>query len=289
MAQAKHFVAYEGADDTIVDGQALREVYLAPFKAVVDAGVASRDVFLQPDQWQSIRAATRKRSKHILRGEYGFRGFVTSDWGATHGAEFITRGLDMEQPGTGPGAFFALAKEPEEQGMSTEEVDDLDRNHVLRGSRGAALSSSRSAASDAAATAEDVSSKLGEALARGSVVEADIDRAVGARARADGAFRLARPPAATHGGAAGHRGERAHHPAALPSAARCCSRTTACCRFATPISIRWRSSGPAHCRPSRSSPARSSPTAARERQVGAWHALKTMTKSEGSSSRSPTT
>ena len=41
MAQAKHFVAYDGADDTIVDGQTLREVYLAPFKAVVDAGVAS--------------------------------------------------------------------------------------------------------------------------------------------------------------------------------------------------------------------------------------------------------
>ena len=41
MAQAKHFVAYDGADDTIVDGQTLREVYLVPFKFVVDAGVAS--------------------------------------------------------------------------------------------------------------------------------------------------------------------------------------------------------------------------------------------------------
>ena len=103
---------------TIVDGQTLREVYLAPFKAVVDAGVASL-MFLQPHQWQSIRAATRQRSRHILRGEYGFRGFVTSDWGATHGAEFITRGLDMEQPGTGPGVLCARTEEPEEQGMST--------------------------------------------------------------------------------------------------------------------------------------------------------------------------
>ena len=74
----------------------------------------------------SIRAADEETLKHILRDEYGFRGFVTSDWGATHGAEFITRGLDMEQPGTGPWAFFALAEEPEEKGMSTEEVDDLE-------------------------------------------------------------------------------------------------------------------------------------------------------------------
>ena len=50
MAQAKHMVVYEGSDDAIVDGQALREIYLAPFKAVVDAGVASIMCCVQPDQ-----------------------------------------------------------------------------------------------------------------------------------------------------------------------------------------------------------------------------------------------
>jgi beta-glucosidase len=29
----------------------------------------------------------------------GFQGFVTSDWGATHAAEFINAGLDLEMPG----------------------------------------------------------------------------------------------------------------------------------------------------------------------------------------------
>jgi len=39
--QAKHFVAYDGADNVAVDGQALREIYAAPFQMLVDAGVAS--------------------------------------------------------------------------------------------------------------------------------------------------------------------------------------------------------------------------------------------------------
>src|SRR6187401_1329282 len=124
MAQAKHFVAYDGADDAIVDGQALREVYLVPFKAVVDAGVAS--VMCSYNRINGIHSCGNQETlKRILRGEYGFRGFVTSDWGATHGGEFITRGLDMEQPANGPGASFALEPKPAEPAMSKQEVNEL--------------------------------------------------------------------------------------------------------------------------------------------------------------------
>src|SRR5665213_3213442 len=41
MSQAKHYVAYDGANDARVDPQTLRELYVAPFAAAVDAGVAS--------------------------------------------------------------------------------------------------------------------------------------------------------------------------------------------------------------------------------------------------------
>ena len=35
----------------------------------------------------------------ILRDQIGFKGFVTSDWGAVHSVDFINAGLDMEMPG----------------------------------------------------------------------------------------------------------------------------------------------------------------------------------------------
>lgn len=175
MAQAKHFVAYEGAQDAIVDGQALREVYLAPFKAVVDAGVAS--VMCSYNRIGGIYSCGNEETlERILRSEYGFRGFVTSDWGATHGAEFIARGLDMEQPGTGPKAFFALDQEPDEQGMTQEEVKEL----VEIMTAGAPEEQRHPAPEpdvNEPPPPPGVSSKLGEALARGSVVNADIDRA----------------------------------------------------------------------------------------------------------------
>jgi beta-glucosidase len=38
----------------------------------------------------------------ILKKELGFKGFVTSDWGATHATDFINAGLDMEMPGPLP-------------------------------------------------------------------------------------------------------------------------------------------------------------------------------------------
>ena len=177
MAQAKHFVAYDGADDAIVDGQTLREVYLAPFKAVVDAGVAS--VMCSYNRINGVYSCSNEETlKRILRDEYGFRGFVTSDWGATHGAEYITRGLDMEQPGTGPGAFFALAEEPEEKGMTSEEVDDLEEI-MFFGVPEEQRHPVPARPESPQRPSEDVSAKLGLALARGSVVEADIDRAAG--------------------------------------------------------------------------------------------------------------
>ena len=37
----------------------------------------------------------------ILRNELGFKGFVTSDWGANHGTTYLDAGLDMEMPGGG--------------------------------------------------------------------------------------------------------------------------------------------------------------------------------------------
>ena len=96
MAVAKHFVAYDtSATDVWVDEQALHEVYVAPFEAAVQAGVASVMCSYNhvngPYGCGSEATLTR-----ILRKQLGFTGFITSDWGAMHSAIFMNAGVDVE-------------------------------------------------------------------------------------------------------------------------------------------------------------------------------------------------
>jgi beta-glucosidase len=278
MTQAKHFVAYEGAQDAIVDGQALREVYLAPFKAVVDAGVAS--VMCSYNRiGGSYSCGNEETLERILRSEYGFRGFVTSDWGATHGAEFIARGLDMEQPGTGPKAFFALDPEPDEQGMTQEEVKELVEIMTAGAPEEQRYPTPEPDVNESPPL-PGVSSKLGEALARGSVVDADIDRAV---AHVLGQIErfgwLDHPP------------RHALAPQNIEANARIIQRTAE--RGAVLLKndgvLPLRSAdldslaliGPGALQTFAIVTGAEQSYGRAERQVGAWHALKTLTKSNG--------
>jgi beta-glucosidase len=114
MAQAKHYVAYDSdANNIFVDPQALREIYVAPFVDAVNAGVSS--IMCSYNKLNGTYACGNQEALvDILRNELGFKGFVTSDWGATHAPSFINNGLDMEMPGPGPkdspmsGFFFSF-------------------------------------------------------------------------------------------------------------------------------------------------------------------------------------
>ena len=106
MAQVKHFVGYDSdATNIWIDDQTLHEVYAAPFAAAVEAGVAS--LMCSYNRLNGTFACGNESALiRILRDELGFKGFVTSDWGATHGVTFINAGLDMEMPGPpAPGGF----------------------------------------------------------------------------------------------------------------------------------------------------------------------------------------
>ncbi|MGH8230717.1 MAG: glycoside hydrolase family 3 N-terminal domain-containing protein, partial [Steroidobacteraceae bacterium] len=98
MAEAKHFVAFDGANDVRVDPQTLHEIYAAPFAAAVTAGVASIMCAYNKVNGQ-YACGNEALLNGVLRDELGFQGFVTSDWGATHAPEFINAGLDLEMPG----------------------------------------------------------------------------------------------------------------------------------------------------------------------------------------------
>jgi len=86
-ACAKHYAAYgfaeAGRDYNTVDmsEQRLRNVVLPPFKAAAAAGVAT---FM--NSFNEIAGTPATASAHlqreILKGEWGFQGFVVSDWGS---------------------------------------------------------------------------------------------------------------------------------------------------------------------------------------------------------------
>lgn len=96
MACAKHFAAYGaavgGRDYNSVDMslQQLHEIYLPPFKAAADAGVAT---FMNSfNDLNGIPATGNKLlQRDILKGQWNFKGFVVSDWGSV--GEMINHGF----------------------------------------------------------------------------------------------------------------------------------------------------------------------------------------------------
>ncbi len=102
MSQAKHYIAYDtDGGDVTVGQQALHEIYVAPFIDAVQADVSS--IMCSYNKVNGIQACGNPETLiKILRDQVGFKGFVTSDWGAVHAANYINNGLDMEMPGPGP-------------------------------------------------------------------------------------------------------------------------------------------------------------------------------------------
>jgi beta-glucosidase len=99
MSQVKHYVGYDSNSyNVFIDQQTLHEVYAAPFAEAVNAGVSS--VMCSYNRINGPFACGNSDTlKTILKGEMGFKGFVTSDWGGVHSVLFLNEGLDMEMPG----------------------------------------------------------------------------------------------------------------------------------------------------------------------------------------------
>jgi beta-glucosidase len=104
LVSVKHFAcnSMENARFTVdveVDEVALHEVYLPHFRRIVDEGVAA-----VMSAYNSVNGAwcgqNRMLLTDVLRGEWGFRGFVISDWilGLRDAAESLAAGLDIEMP-----------------------------------------------------------------------------------------------------------------------------------------------------------------------------------------------
>jgi len=104
MACVKHFALNSMENerfevDVSVDDHALHEVYLPHFKAVVDAGADS-----VMSAYNRVRGeymdVNRALLTDVLRDEWGFAGFVTSDWvfGTHEAVASLEAGMDVEMP-----------------------------------------------------------------------------------------------------------------------------------------------------------------------------------------------
>jgi beta-glucosidase len=100
MAQIKHYVGYDSnATNIFIDDQTLHEIYIAPFEAAIRRADVSSIMCSYNRLNGTFACGNDDILTKVLRDEIGFKGFVTSDWGATHAVNFINAGLDMEMPG----------------------------------------------------------------------------------------------------------------------------------------------------------------------------------------------
>src|SRR5689334_804488 len=107
VAMIKHFIENDfenGRTSTSVkiDDQTLHETELQEFESGVNAGAGA--VMCSYNRVNDVYGCANSHTlQDILKGQLGFKGFVTSDWGATHHMTDLMHGLDMEQPGNAAG------------------------------------------------------------------------------------------------------------------------------------------------------------------------------------------
>jgi beta-glucosidase len=104
VATPKHYVANSqetarAAVDAEIDERPLRELYLPSFRSAVKAGAGS--VMTAYNDVNETRMSDHERLlRNVLKGEWGFEGYVVSDWFGTEGAAAAANGgLDVEMPG----------------------------------------------------------------------------------------------------------------------------------------------------------------------------------------------
>lgn len=148
LACVKHFAVYGapegGRDYNTVDmsERVFRDIYLPPYKAAIDAGALS--VMTSFNEYDGVPATGSKYLLNdILRDEYGFKGFVVTDYtsinemvhhgvaadDAEAGLLAIHAGVDMDMQGE---VYFKYLKQQVEDGLVKESLIDDAVRRVLK-------------------------------------------------------------------------------------------------------------------------------------------------------------
>ncbi len=126
----KHFAAnaqemHRMANDSVVDERTLRELYLTNFEIAIKEG--------QPKtlmtSYNAVNGTYAHENQHliweILRGEWGYKGAVVSDWGGCNDfVESVRAGADLEMPGTGDDSPTQLFRAVQEGRITEAEIDE---------------------------------------------------------------------------------------------------------------------------------------------------------------------
>ena len=132
IASTKHLAANNqevrrNTVDVRVSERALQEIYLPAFRAAVRAGTWS-----VMSSYNRVNGDHASQNAHLqqemLKGRWGFRGFVVSDWGATHSTvEAANDGLDVEMPSGEHFGGGRLQQAVREGAVSVATIDDKVR------------------------------------------------------------------------------------------------------------------------------------------------------------------
>jgi len=127
VACPKHYVAYGGAEggrdyNTVdISERTLREIYLPPFRAAVKAG--AKTVMSAFNDLNGVPSSANPYTlRTILRGEWGFDGFVVSDWNAI--GELIVHGV--------AGDIYEAAEKALMAGVDMDMQGDVYNRALLR-------------------------------------------------------------------------------------------------------------------------------------------------------------
>ena len=112
------------ASNSVVDMRTLREIYLTGFEIVVKES-GPRAIMSAYNEVNGVYASeNRLLLQDILRDEWGFDGFVVTDWGAGNDfVEGVRAGTNLEMPSTGGDSPNQLIRAVQAGKISEAEVD----------------------------------------------------------------------------------------------------------------------------------------------------------------------
>ncbi|MFJ3924183.1 glycoside hydrolase family 3 protein [Streptomyces sp. NPDC090022] len=179
----KHFVGNDAETerftvDNVIAPRPLRELYLAPFEAIV----AHAHPWGIMTAYNRINGTTMTEHRHlvneVLRGEWGFDGYNVSDWMAARSTTGdIEGGLDVAMPGPQTVYGDALAEAVRAGEVAESLVDDAVR-HVLRLAARVGVLEGAPAAVTEVPAALDGQALAREIAARGFVLVRNTDGAL---------------------------------------------------------------------------------------------------------------